>query len=214
MKLGIRTGATVVAVIAMAAASLVYVAGDRLGMAGRAATDAREATLHTYRVAQALKSLVHGYELAINEYYSTALRLPAYQKKAGEFKAAIDSELATLEKLNTGDVRAIAELKVALGEIEVLRLELEGALSEEDKDWDLAREALYKLTVVSVSATQPSELIARVAGERAVAMDAAWQDHQSQALREMQIAMMLALVAGALTLVGGFRAGKAPAREA
>lgn len=214
MKLGFRTGATLVAIIVLAAGSMVYLASDRVSMAGKAAADAREATFHTYRVAQSLKSLVHGYELAINEYYSTALKLPAYQKKAAEFKAAIDSELATLEKLNTGDVRAVAELKAALGEIEVLRLELEGALSEENKNWDLAREALYKLTVVSVSAIQPSDLIARVAGERAVAMDAAWRNHQSQALREMQIAMMLALAAGILTVVGGFRAGQAPSKEA
>jgi hypothetical protein len=214
MKLGIRTGATMVAVILIAAASLVYLASDRMGMAGKAAAEAREATLQTYRAAQALKSLIHGYELAINEYYSTALKLPAYQKKAAEFKAAIDSELATLEKLNAGDVTAVAELKAALGEIEVLRLELEGALSEENKDWELAREALYKLTVVSVRAAQPSELIARVAGARAVAMDGVWRDQQSQALREMQIAMMLALGAGALTLVGAFRGGRAPTREA
>ena len=183
MKLGIRTGASAVAVIVMASASLVYLASDRMGMAGKAAAEAREATLQTYRAGQALKSLIHGYELTFNEYYSTALKLPAYQKKAAEFKAAIDSELATLEKLNSGDATAVAELKTALGEMEALRLELEGALSEENKDWDLAREALYKLTVVSISAAQPSELIARIAGERAVAMDTAFQNHQAQALR-------------------------------
>jgi hypothetical protein len=214
MKLGIRTGATVVAVIALAAASLVYLANDRMGMAGKAAAEAREATLHTYRVAQSLKSLIHGYELTINEYYSTVLELPNYQKQAAEFKAEIDGELATLAKLNTGDATAVADLNAAFKEIETLRLELEGALSGENKNWDLAREALYKLNVVSVRAVQPADRIARIAGEQAVEMDTAWQDHQSQALRIMQIAMLLALVAGVLSIVAAFRGGQAPAAEA
>jgi hypothetical protein len=214
MKPGIRTGATLVAIVFMAVASLTYLAGERLGMAGKAAAEERKDTLHTYRVAQSIKTLVHGYELTINEYYSTALKFSAYQKQAAEFKAAIDSELATLERLNRGDVTALAELKDALGEIESLRLELEGALSEENKNWDLAREALYKLNVVSVRAAQPSELIARVAGERAVALDSAWHDHQSRALREMYIAMLISLVAGALMVVAAFRAGPGPAEAA
>lgn len=214
MKLGIRTGATVVAVIALATASLVYLANDRMGKAGQTAAEAREATLHTYRVAQSLKSLIHGYELVINEYYSTVLELPNYQKKAAETKTAIDGELAALAKLNTGDATAVADLNAALKEIEALRLELEVALSGEDKNWDLAREALYKLNVVAVRAVQPADRIARIAGEQSVAMDAAWQDQQSQALGIMQIAMLLALVAGVLSGVAVFRGGQAPAVEA
>lgn len=214
MKLGIRTSATVVAVIALATAGLVYLANDRMSEAGQTAAEAREATLHTYRVAQSLKSLIHGYELVINEYYSTVLEFPNYRKKAAETKTAIDGELAALAKLNIGDATAVADLNAAFKEIEALRLELEAALSGEEKNWDLAREALYKLNVVAVRAVQPADRIARIAAEQSVAMDAAWQNQQSQALRIMQIAMLLAVAAGVLSGIAVFRGGEAPAAEA
>lgn len=214
MKLGIRTGAAVTAAIMLAVLALAYLSNDRMGMAGKAAAEAREATLQTYRAAQALKSLIHGYELAINEYYSTVLEFPVYKKKADGFKTAIAGEMATLRKLNIGDATAIADLDAAFGEIEVLRLELDSALSGADRNWDLAREALYKLNVVSIRAVQPADRIARIAGEHAVNMDMVWQDHQSRALRSMQIIMLLALAAGALAVVGVLRGGRAPAQEA
>jgi len=213
MKPGIRTGAGMVTVIALAIAALMYLANDRMSQAGQTAAEAREATLHTYRVAQSLKSLIHGYELVINEYYSTVLELPNYRKKAAETKTAIDGELAALARLNTGDATAVADLDAAFKEIEALRLELEAALSGEDKNWDLAREALYKLNVVAVRAVQPADRIAHIAGEQSVAMDAAWQGQQAQALRIMQIAMLLALVAGVLSGIAVFRAGRVPAAE-
>lgn len=205
MKLGIRTGAAGTAVIVMAAVALVYLAGERMGMAGKASAEARAATLHTYRAAQSIKSLIHGYELTINEYYSTVLELPEYQQKAAGLRAKIDAELEALAKRNTRPATAVAQLNEAFGQIEVLRLELEGALGGENKDWDLAREVLYKLNLVSLQAVQSPDIIARVAEERAAAMDANWQDHQARALWEMRLAMILGLLAGGLALVVGFR---------
>lgn len=214
MKPGIRTGAAVTAAIMLAVLALAYLSSDRMGMAGKAAAEAREATFQNYRTAQALKSLIHGYELTINEYYSTVLEFPVYKEKADGFKTAIAGEMATLKKLNTGDATAIADLDAAFGEIETLRLELESALSGADKDWDLAREALYKLNVVSIRAIQPADRIARIAGEHAVNMDTVWQNHQTRALQSMQIIMLLVLAAGALAVVGVLRGGQAPTREA
>lgn len=40
-------------------------------MAGKEGGDAREATFQSYRIAQSLKSLAAGYELTMNEFYST-----------------------------------------------------------------------------------------------------------------------------------------------
>ena len=213
MKLGIRAGAAVVAAILMTAVALVHLASGRMGMAGEAAAQARSATLHTYRAAQSIKSLIHGYELTINEYYSTVLELPEYRQKIVGLKAKIDGELQALTKQNTSPAQAVVQLDEAFGQIEALRLELEGALDGENKDWDLAREALYKLNLVSLQAVQSPDIIARVAEERAAEMDAAWQDHQSRALWQMRLAMMLVLVAGILMLAGAFRAGRASARE-
>lgn len=214
MKPGIRTGAAVTAAIMLAVLALAYLANDRMGMAGKAAAEAREATFQAYRTAQSLKSLIHGYELAINEYYSTVLEFPVYKEKADGFKAAIAGEMATLKKLDTGDATAIADLNAAFGEIEALRLELESALSGADKNWDLAREALYKLNVVSIRAVQPADRIARIAGKHAVDMDMAWQNHQSRALQSMQIIILLALAAGALAVAGILRGSQARAPEA
>lgn len=214
MKLGIRTGAVIVAIAAMAAASLIYLASNRISMAGETATESRGATLQTFRVAQALKSLIHGYELTINEYYSTVLEFPVYQKKAEELKTAIDSELATLKTLNTGDATATADLDAAFKDIETLRLELEGALAGESKNWDLAREALFKLNVVSIRAVQPADRIARIAGENAVSMDTVWQNQQSQARNMMMLAMALVLIAGILSVVAAFGGGQPKKVEA
>lgn len=202
---GFRYGAALLAILAAVSAGLVFQANEHLNMAGKAASESREATFHTYRIAQTIKSLIHGYELTINEYYSTALKYPDYQKKSAEFKLAIGSELAALERLKTGDADTVADLKAALAEIESMRVELESALARDNRDWDLAREALYKLTVVSVRAAQPSELLASAAAEQAVALDAVWRDQQSQALMKMRIALLLVLGVGVLAGVAVFR---------
>jgi hypothetical protein len=208
MKLGIRTGSSIILIVVAIAIGLVYSAVERIGLAGEAGAESREASLHTYRSAQALKSLIHGYELTINEYYSTVLEFPEYQKKATALKAAIDGELAALERLNTRPETEVAKLKASINEIDALRLELEGALSGPDKDWDLAREALYKLNLVSLQAVQSPDIIARVAEEQAVAMDAAWEGHQSQALLFLNIGLIAALLAAVLALVGAVRGGR------
>lgn len=212
MKQGIRMGASVIVAVLAVAIGLVYLAGERVGQASDAGVESREASLHTYRAAQALKSLIHGYELSINEYYSTVLEFPEYQEKAAKFKASIDAELAALEKLNTRPETEVARLKASITEIDALRLELEAALSGPNKDWDLAREALYKLNLVSLQAVQSPDIIARVAQEKAVNLDRVWQDHQSQALQYLQISMIAALLAAVLALVVVVRGGRTAAQ--
>lgn len=125
------------------------------------------------------------------------LEFPEYQKQEAGFRASIDGELAALERLNTRPETEVNKLKAAIKEIEKLRLELKSALSGANKDWDLAREALYKLNLVSLQSMQSPDIIARVAKETAVAMDmdAARQDHQSQALRFLHVSLIAALLA-------------------
>lgn len=205
MKLGIRAGASIIVIAAAIVVGLVYSAVDRIEMAGAAGAESREASLHTYRSAQALKSLIHGYELTINEYYSTVLEFPEYQKKVAGYKASIDSELAALEKLNTRPETEVARLKASIKEMEALRFELESALSGESKNWDLAREVLYKINLVSIQTVQSPDIIGRVAEEQALAMDALLQDRQSQAQNFLFLALAAAILAALLAVVVALR---------
>jgi hypothetical protein len=209
MGFGVRTLGAAGAIIVLAVAGLLYSASDRMSMAGRAAADSREATLQAYRIAQSLKSLANGYELAMNEYYSTVLEFSGYQKKATEQKAAIDRELAALATLKDGDTTGGAELNRSFREMETYRLALESAMSGADKDWDGAREALYKLNLLSVRTIQQADTLARVADERAQALDKDWLAHQSQALDSLRVAMVLALATAVLILSGALRAKRA-----
>lgn len=208
MRFSIRTMGGIGAVILLAVAGLLYSASDRLGMVGHAVGESREATLHAYRIAQSLKSLANGYELAMNEYYSTVLEYPVYRQKVATHQAAIETELAALAKVQGGDAGAVAGLHGAFKELETFRAALEGALAGEDKDWDGAREALFKVNVVSVRGIQQADLLARIANERAVALDATWQEHQARALTTMRIALVLALAAAALGIIGAIRCNR------
>lgn len=204
MKIGFRTGVGLVGVVVLVAAGLIYSADGSISMAGKAADGAREATFHSYRSTQSLKSLANGYELTINEYYSTVLDLPVYQKRAAAQKAAIDRELETLSALREADAAAVGELRAAFGEMEQFRLALERALSGPSRDWDAAREALFKLNVASARAAQQADLLAGGAEQRASSMDAAWRGHESEALMLLRVALGLALGAGALSLACAF----------
>jgi hypothetical protein len=196
MKINTRILAGGVIALLLAVTGLLYATSDRLDTAARAAGDGREATLHAYRIAQALKSLSNGYELAMNEYYSTVLEYPIYRQKAADHQAAIAQELAALAKLGNIDTAPAAELARAFKEMETYRIALEAALSPDEKDWDAAREALFKVNVVSVRAIQQADILARVADERARSLDRNWQAHQADALTLLRVAMAAALVAG------------------
>ena len=209
MKLGIRAGASIIVVAAAIVVALVYTATNRIDMAAAAGVESRAASLHTYRSAQVLKSLIHGYELAINEYYSTVLEYPDYQRKVEGFKASIDNELAALEKRNTRPETEVARLKSSIKEMEGLRLELEGALAGDSKDWDLAREVLYKINLVSIQTVQSPDIIARVAEEQALAMDAALKDSQIQAQTFLYSALGAAIFAVVLAFLLAVRGGMA-----
>lgn len=207
MKSSIRVIAVAGIILVLIAAGLIHASSDRLDMAGTAAGEGREATLHSYRIAQSLKSLSNGYELAMNEYYSTVLAFDVYRQKAADHQAAIERDLTALKQLRAGDANAVTELTRAFKEMETFRIALEGALSSVDKDWDGAREALFKLNVVSVRAIQQADNLARIADERAVALDRDWQEHQSKALTMLRVAMAATLAAVALIAFGLWRRG-------
>lgn len=210
MKFSFRTLSTLAALIALIAAGLSYWAGEQISMAAKDGSETRDATFKSYRIAQSLKSLAAGYELTMNEFYSTVLEFPAYQKKSSDQKKSIDLELAALSTHQEGEAATAAELTRLYKEMDSFRLSLEGAMTSADKDWDRAREALFKLNVLSVQAIYQADLLGQSASERAAALDMRGQANQSQAILLLRIAAILALVAGVVMLVGAIRSGGAP----
>ena len=208
MKLGIRFFSTSATLIALIVASLSFWSGQQISMAGKTADAAREATFKSYRIAQSLKALAAGYELTMNELYSTTLAFPVYQKKSAAQKVAIERELAALHDLHEGDTAAVAELTQRFREMERFRQELERAMTRDEQDWDRAREALFKLNVLSVQAIQQADFLGISASERATALDTRWQAQQSQSIRLLNITTALAVLVGVLLMFGALRTGR------
>ncbi len=198
MKPGIRSVFILGALIALIAAGSSYWAGEQLSRAGQSVDDARAVTFKSYRIAQSLKALAAGYELTMNEFYSTVLKFPSYQKKAAAQQAAIDAELAALATLQAGDQAVAAELARRFKGMDGFRAELEQALVADETDWDAAREALFKLNVLSVQAIQQADFLGQSASQRAATLDLDWQAQRGQAVLWQRIATGLALLAVAL----------------
>lgn len=206
MKTGIRTLFAMTAGIALLAAASSYWAGEQASQGDKAAAEARVATFMSYRLAQSLKALAAGYELTMNEFYSTVLEFPAYQEKSAAQKTAIESELAALVDLQINDTAAADELGRLFKEMDRFRLDLEKAMTGEETDWDAAREALFKMNVLSVQAIQQADFLGQSASQRAAEADAVQQNRQSQALLWQRAATLLALLAGMLLVYGALRA--------
>lgn len=209
MKVRIRTVAAMGALIALVAGGLSYWAGEQIIMAGKEGGDAREATFKSYRITQSLKSLAAGYELTMNEFYSTVLEFPAYEKKFAAQRIAIERELGALATLQEGGEATAAELTRLYKEMDSFRLGLEDAMTRPEKDWDRAREALFKLNVLSTQAIHQADSLGSSASERAAALDMRWQTYQSQSLLLLRITTGLALLAGGMLLFTALRAERA-----
>ena len=208
MKLGSRSFTLLVAIIALIVAGLSFWTGQQINAAGKTADAAREATFKSYRISQSLKALAAGYELTMNEFYSTVLTYPVYQKKSAAQKAAIELELAALDDLHEGDTATVAELTQRFKQMEGFRQELDGAMTGDEQDWDRAREALFKLNVLSVQVIQQADFLGRSASERATALDTGWQAQQSQSILLLNVTTALAVLVGVMLVFGALRAGR------
>lgn len=208
MKPGIRISPILAALIALIAAGSSYWAGEHISRADNTAGDARAATFKSYRIAQSLKALAAGHELTMNEFYSTVLELPAYQKKSAAQKAAIENELTALVDLQEGDAAAATELARLFTVMDGFRLDLENAMTGGETDWDAAREALFKLNVVSVQAIQQADFLGQSASQRASVLDTGLQAQQSRALLWLRITMALVLLVAALLFYGSLRVNR------
>jgi len=216
MQLSLRTLSGALGLLAFIAAGLSYWAGEQVGMATKESGVARDATFKSYRIAQSLKSITAGYELTMNEFYSTVLTFPAYQKKVMEHKAALDQNLAALSSMQEGAAATATELTKIYSEMNNFRMSLEAAMTSTEKDWDRAREALFKMNVLSTRAIHQADLLGQSASERATTLDMHWQAYQAQALLYLRIAAALSLVLGVALVFGvlsGSRQAEAGAEE-
>lgn len=213
MQLSIRTLSGALGLLAFVAAGLSYWAGEQVGMATKESGVARDATFKSYRIAQSLKSITAGYELAMNEFYSTVLTFPAYQKKVMDHKTALDQNLAALSSMQEGEAATATELAKIYSEMNNFRMNLESAMTSADKDWDRAREALFKMNVLSTRAIHLADLLGQSASERATALDTRWQAYQAQALRYLRIAAALSLALGVTLIFGVLSASRQAAAE-
>lgn len=209
MKPGLRAFSLLAAFIALVVAGLSFWSGQQINMAGQTAEAARTTTFTSYRIAQSLKAMAAGYELTMNEFYSTTLSFPTYQEKAAAQKAAIEKELAALATLDEGDTATVAALTQRFKEMEPFRQELESALTGNEQDWDRAREALFKLNVLSVQAIQQADFLGRSASERATSLESNWRAQQSQTLMTLNTTTALSMLVGVMLVLGALRSRSA-----
>ncbi len=123
----------------------------------------------------------------------------------------IDRELSTLANLKDGGGGSDVVTKITglYKEMDAYRLGLEGALSSMDKDWDRARDSLYKLNILSIQVISQADSLGQIASERAMAQDQILQDRHSQSFTLLRIAMILALLMGTGIMIGAARLGRA-----
>lgn len=208
MQLSLRTLSGALGLLAFIAAGLSFWAGEQVGMSMTESGVARDATFKSYRIAQSLKSITAGYELTMNEFYSTVLTFPAYQKKVMGHKTALDQNLAALSSMQEGGAATATELTKIYSEMHNFRMSLEAAMTSTDKDWDRAREALFKMNVLSTRAIHQADLLGQSASERATTLDTRWQTHQAQALLYLRIAAALSLMLGVALIFGVLSASR------
>ena len=103
----------------------------------------------------------------------------------------------------------MAVLSQRFKQMEGFRQELDGAMTSDEKDWDRAREALFKLNVLSVQVIQQADFLGNSASERATALDARWQAQQSQAILLLNVTTALAVLVGVMLVFGAMRARRA-----
>lgn len=204
MKVCLRTLAIISALLTLLVAGLLYFTSTQVRSAAADGGTAIAASLDTYRHAQALKAQAAGYELTMNEFYSTVLDFPAYMQKLGAQKKAIEQELAALS-IADRDGKTVPELHRIYQDIDGFRQQLDNALSTTDKDWDRAREALFKINLLSVQAIQQADLLAQVSREQATALDKTWQNGLSLSAMQLQIATAIAGLTTLILLVGVLR---------
>lgn len=163
---------------------------------------AQSASQLTYR----LQALTTAYELTLNEYYSTVIDETRYREKVVQLLHAIESDIARLAKLDARENQLTSnELTQQLAEMEKRRTQLNQAMLEPTRDWDVAREALFKINILSTQAIETAAKAASASDEKIQMLDQNLNERHQQ-LRDQLIALLaLAGLLSALTGVQSLR---------
>lgn len=183
--------------LALFTLSLVMFAWQSIGQATQHADDLRHSPRVAVQLSYRLQSLTTAYELALNEYYSTVIDEARYRSKIQALQQSIDSDIATLGSLSKIEYAAAGhEIRRSMSEIEKFRQRLDKALQDGSRDWDAAREALFKINILSTQAIEIASRIAKASVEHDNALEA------SIAYRQQQARWMLVAAAIASGLLG------------
>ena len=151
------------------------------------------------RLSLDLKAQTTAYELVLNEYYATVIDTERYRQKATAIRQAIEHTLDGLKNLGNQDYTlAEKELGNLLREIDQQRPPLENALQENQRDWEKAREMLFKINITSAQVIELASKTALSATEKA---DLLAKQQQTQQYQLNLALIAIALLAAAQTFI-------------
>ena len=142
--------------------AITLMAQSRLNSLDKATTELTGTNRDASLLALRLQALTVNFELTLNEYYSTVIEEKRYLEKSSNQRQAIDAELTRLNALRESEyTQASNELKNLMRDIENYRIQLDKAMVASDRDWDAAREALFKINILSTQAINLASEIAK-----------------------------------------------------
>lgn len=181
--------------------SLSMFALQNIGQATQHADELRHSPRIAVQLSYRLQSLTTAYELVLNEYYSTVIDEKRYHTKVSTLQQLIDGDVATLGALSKPEYAAAGhEIRRSLGEIEKFRQRLDKAMQEGSRDWDAAREALFKVNILSTQAIEVASRVAKASAEHGTALETSIAQLQQQAKWFMIAAAIMAGLLGVLSV--------------
>lgn len=184
---------------------LVVIANINLKSLDKAATELTSTNRSASLLSLRLQALTIDFELTLNEYYSTVIDQRLYLDKSASLRRSIDADLVRLNTLPEREYTlASEELKQLMNEIEKYRSLLDKAMGVSDRDWDAAREALFKINILSIQAIKVASETAKFSEKRGENLSstvfAEQQDIQLLLYAAIILALMQSLIAGGLLL--------------
>jgi len=191
--------------LSFAILAITLIAQNRLNSLDMAATALTSSNRNASLLLLRLQALTVNYELTLNEYYSTVIEEKRYLEKSSNLRQAIDTELTRLSALREREyTQASNELRNLMDNIEKHRSQLDEAMLANNRDWDAAREALFKINILSTQAINIASEIAKFSEARGEQLGSTVLAEQKgiQILFywSIAIALILSLIAGAQLL--------------
>lgn len=187
--------------LSFAILAITLIAQSRLNSLDKVATELTSTNRNASLLVLRLQALTVNFELTLNEYYATVIDEKRYLEKSLNLRQAIDTELSRLSALPELDyTQASNELKNLMSDIEKHRSQLDKAMVASDRDWDAAREALFKINILSTQAI-------KIASEITKSSEARGEQLGLTVLAEQQGIQMLLYWSAVIALIMSLMAG-------